>query len=164
MTRAIALVAVLSLFGCGGPPLLRVEPAAYYSHGYYLGSRGNVKVFVEGLAFVEEARGTVVAEVAVLNERPTTIRFHAGENGLALGDRRVGPVESQSILIPPGEIAHIVLSFPTGLEEFTRATLEVGGIEADAGQRLQFSAPVFAVDDEDSPTPAPQGRGNLRGA
>jgi hypothetical protein len=149
---------------CGHAPSLRVDPQGYYTHGYYLGSRSGVKAFVERLTSLDDRHGTIVAEIAILNERPAKIRFFAAENALSIDGRRVSPEDSHAIFVPPGEIARVPLRFRTKIDGFDRATLEITGIEAEPGQRVRFEAPIYAVEDDDAPEPPPMARGNRRGA
>ncbi len=161
-----ACLALVGAAGCGQAPRLRVDPSGYHVHGYYVGSRANVKVFVEGLAFVEGGHDAVVAEIAILNERPSTVRFLAGENALAVDGTRVSPAEGQAILIPPGEIARVTLTFRGSIDDRSRGTLEISGVEVEAGQRLHFDVPVYAAEDDEPAAAAPPpeaARGNPRG-
>lgn len=148
--------------GCSHPPpSIRVEPSAYFTHGYYIGSSSNVKVFVESLTFVEDQRGTVAIEVAILNERPEQIRFLAGQNFLVVGERRLNSLDSQGFVIRPGELVRTTVQFRTDQTELSRATLELDGIEVAPGTRLRFDVPMYAADPE-APEPKPLARGGLK--
>jgi hypothetical protein len=148
MNRFALLTAALLLgaAGCASePPQLRVEPSSYYTYGYYIGSTQNVKLFVEDLTFVEEQKGTLAAEIAILNERPRPITFLLSQNQLAVGGRRVLAQESQSIIIAPGRIGRATLQFRTDLSGFDRGTLEIDGVQVELGTRLHFSVPIYAA-------------------
>lgn len=160
----IALIAplLLAFVGCSDPPMqLRVEPSAYFSYGYYIGSKANVKIFVEDLTFVGEQKGTVAVEVGILNERQQPVRFFYDDNYLVIGQRRLGAMESQGVIVKPGELMHVTLQFRTDMNGLDRASLELNGFEVELGTRVHFAIPIYAVD-VDKPEPATRPGGGMK--
>jgi hypothetical protein len=158
----LALVAGLVAAGCTHPaPHFRVEPSAYYTHGYYMGSSSNVKVFVETITFMAEHRGTIAVDLAILNERTEQIRFLAAQNFLLVGSRRLNCEDAQGYSIRPGELWRTTIEFRTDQSDFDRGTLELQGVEV-ARARLNFAVPFYAVDPDAEDEAVPLTKGGLK--
>jgi hypothetical protein len=158
-----ALLLLAAGAGCGGhaAPEVRADPSAYFVHGYYLGSKANVKVFLEDVSFSEEMKGTLSVELVILDERTEAVKFLSQENWLVIGGRRLQALESQGLIVRPGELQRATITFRTDQEEFARGTLEISGVEIELGTRLHFNVPLYAVD-PDAPEPRPSQAGGYK--
>ncbi|GIW72478.1 MAG: hypothetical protein KatS3mg102_2020 [Planctomycetota bacterium] len=147
------------LVGCAhAPPRLEIERSGYYLHGWYLGSRHNVKAFVRRLRFVPEMRGSVVAEISLLNEQRQPLTLELAYSKLTVAEREILAEEAPATELEPGKLGNYTLRFRTYLRaEQVRPgmalQLQLAGITDAERRQISFRVPLSFVQPEAEPPP-----------
>src|SRR5207302_6473463 len=96
-----------------------------------------------------ERASLLLANLALLNERTEPVRFSTGQNTLEIESQRFSPVESHVVMLKPGELTRVSVSFRVhrAARESTSGVIKIDGVEGDPAP-AQFSIP-FSPAEED---------------